>query len=100
MIQFALERTADIKDEVKPLIEKHWQQVALNKDIVKLAPDWKQYSLLELAGMMRVYTARKDSKLVGYFAVIINKHLHYKNDTFAVCDVLYVDPEHKRVAQG
>ncbi len=100
MLEFALEKTADILTELQPLIENHWEQVALNKDIVQLAPDWERYNQLELTGLLRLYTARKDNKLIGYFAVVINKHLHYKNDTFAVCDVLYVAPEHRAGSTG
>jgi GNAT superfamily N-acetyltransferase len=100
VLKFALEKTADILTELQPLIHSHWEQVALNKDDVQLAPDWDRYTYLELAGFLRVYTARKDNELIGYFAVAISKHLHYKNDTFAVCDVLYVAPKHRKGSTG
>ncbi len=93
LIEFSEEKTKNIINELQPLIQKHWEQIALNQETIKLDPDWKQYRLLEDAGMLRVFTARENGVLVGYFAVGISKHLHYKSDTFASCDVIYVKPD-------
>ncbi len=38
---FALESLANVKEDIKPLIKKHWELVALNQGVIKLNPDWE-----------------------------------------------------------
>jgi len=94
---YQLEAFTSIKDEVKPLLEQHWEEIAINKDYIKLNPDWKEYARLDAAGALRCYTARKDNELVGYFVVIISKSLHYSDHFFAHNDVIFL---HKSARKG
>ena len=52
---FTLESLANVKEDIKPLIEKHWELVALNKGAIKLNPDWKQYAQLDQSGLLRIF---------------------------------------------
>jgi len=90
MIEFKLENLANVKREAEPLLKQHWEEIALNKDIIKLNPDWRAYAELDRVNSLRVFTARKDGKLVGYFVVIVSKALHYADHLFANNDIIFL----------
>lgn len=95
LITFAREPIDSLWSEMIPLLLAHWQEVATWQDI-PLDPDMDAYEAAEEAGMLRVFTVRVDSKLVGYAAYIVRTHLHYQGSKQAVQDVLYLSPEHRR----
>ena len=96
MILFHVEQLKDCASEAMPLIEAHWQEIALHQDTIQLNPNWPQYFRLEEEGKLHVYTAREDDKLVGYFVMIVVPHLHYSDHSFAHNDVIYVDPAYRK----
>jgi len=100
MIKIAHESLANVKMELLPLLAEHWELVALNKGKIKLNPDWKEYARLDASGALRIFTARKDGVLVGYFVLIINKSIHYSDHFFAVNDVIFVKPDSRAGATG
>ena len=83
------------KDREK-LLNAHWEEVALNKDKIKLNPDYDRYYELEELGILKIFTVRDSGSLVGYFACFVMPHLHYKDHYFATNDVIYISPEHRR----
>jgi|TARA_R110000772_G_scaffold227180_1_gene337831 GNAT superfamily N-acetyltransferase len=89
-----------VKEEVDELFLKHWEEIALNKDKMKLNPDWDYYELLNSAGYLGVYTVRHYDKLVGYFIVIVKSHPHYKDNLVAVNDIIYIDPDYRKGLVG
>tara|TARA_R110000764_G_scaffold187702_3_gene273017 strand:+ start:1655 stop:2110 length:456 start_codon:yes stop_codon:yes gene_type:complete len=100
MIKIAHESLANVKMELLPLLAEHWELVALNKGKIKLNPDWKAYARLDASGALRIFTARKDGVLVGYFVLIINKSIHYQDHLFAVGDAIFVLPDSRAGATG
>ena len=96
MKQYREERLAEILHEFLPLIEKHWEEIAVNQDKIKLNPDFDKYVQMNDCGVLKVYTARDDfGKLIGYFLVMLAPHLHYQDHVFAMNDILYVDPAYR-----
>lgn len=81
-------------------LKAHWEQVANNKDKIKLSPDVEKYILLQEAGVLRNIALLDGDKIVGYSVVFIQPHLHYKQDLFAAVDVMYVDEEHRNSKAG
>jgi len=88
------------KEDIKPLLEKHWEEVALHQGAIKLNPDWKEYARLDAEGSLIAFTARIDGRLVGYCVLIANRSIHYKDHVFAVNDVVFVLPEYRNTAVG
>lgn len=89
---FQREKAKDIFDEMMPLFEKHWREIAHYQDI-KLNPDREAYFKIEEMGNLRVFTARDEEKnLIGYIVYFIRYNAHYKDSLQAVQDVLFVDP--------
>ncbi len=99
-MKYALECLPSVKKDILPLIKEHWELIALNKGSIKLNPDWEQYAALDASGIMKVFTARDNGALVGYFILLVNNSLHYKDHVFAVCDIIFVTPEARKGATG
>lgn len=94
--KYAREDLSLVKEEAQTLLKNHWEEIALNKTKIKLNPDWEVYNSLYQSGQLGIYTARKEEKLVGYFVVIATPNPHYKDHIFAVNDILYLAPEHRK----
>ena len=50
--------------------------------------------------MLKIFTARSDESLIGYFVVICRPHLHYMDHMFAFNDVLYLDKDYRKGLTG
>lgn len=94
MYTYQEEKLADILEELKPLLQEHYKEIALYQDDIKLDPDYDLYLLMEEQGTLHVYTVRSD-QLVGYCITFVREHPHYKSDLYAVNDIVYVHPDHR-----
>jgi len=86
-------------DEIKQLIGKHYDELALNKDKVPLRPQWHEYVRKEQAGQIVYVTLRESGHLIGYIIMIVAPGLHYETCLTAHMDILFVDPD-KRDGAG
>lgn len=100
MITYQQESLVTTKEDARPLLEQHWEEIALNKDTIKLNPDWDAYADLEDAGVLKIFTARLDGQLIGYFVVFVKEHLHYKDHLFAYNDILFLTKEYRKGFTG
>ena len=99
-MKLAHECLASVKEDIKPLLEEHWELVALNQGKIKLNPNWEEYARLDAAGVLRVFTAREDGELVGYCVLVVSRSMHYKDHVFANNDVTFVLPDNRAGATG
>jgi GNAT superfamily N-acetyltransferase len=89
-----------VEKDIKPLLQDHWEEIAVNKSVIKMNPDWEAYHNLEDNGALKIFTARSDGDLIGYFVVLIRNHIHYKDHIFAANDVLFLKQEHRKGLTG
>jgi GNAT superfamily N-acetyltransferase len=89
-----------VRQEVDELFYKHWLEIAVNKNKIKLNPDWGFYEALYNAGYLGIYTVRHNQKLVGYFVVVVKSHPHYKDHLFGANDIIYIDPDYRKGLVG
>ena len=89
-----------VEKDIKPLLQDHWEEIAVNKSVIKMNPDWEAYHNLEDNGALKIFTARSDDTLIGYFVVLIRHHIHYKDHIFAANDVLFLKQEHRKGLTG
>lgn len=94
-LTFQTERLSECLEEAKPLLARHWQEIALNKDIIPLAPDYQRYFSLERDQKLCVCTARDEGRIVGYAVYVYDRQLHYPV-LWAESDIFYVDPDLRR----
>ena len=99
-MDFAIENLAKVRREIEPLLAKHYEEIALNKDIIKLNPDWRAYAELDRINALRIYTARKEGKLMGYFVILVSRSLHYKDHLFANNDIVFLRKSARRGLTG
>jgi GNAT superfamily N-acetyltransferase len=101
MYDFKINVDTDIflKDADKLLVE-HWEELALNKNKIKLKPDVKKYKLLQELDILHNIVVYKDGVVVGYSVLIVQPHLHYYEHIFAMVDVVYVGQEYRSSSVG
>lgn len=99
-IKYQQEFLNTARPDAQKLLKDHWEEIALNKSKIALNPDWDAYEDLEQAGKLKVFTARTDDKMIGYFVVIVGVNLHYKDHIFAVNDILYLDKDYRKGRTG
>lgn len=89
-----------VKDDILVLIDLHYKEIALNQSKVKLNPDWDVYRALENEGKLKIFTARDNDTLVGYFVVVVGVNMHYKDHTFACNDIIYLHKDYRKGFAG
>lgn len=99
-MNFGQESLRYIFHDLQPLLRDHYAELTLNKDKVRLDPDWAQYDALEAADKLRIYTARDLGELVGYAFFFVTPHIHYRKLTVATNDVLFLKSEYRKGMTG
>lgn len=99
-MKYAQEVFDDVITDIIPLLNKHWEEIALNKDKVPFDPNYAQYKTLEKEGILDIFTAREDNELVGYCITFTAPHLHYWSTIMSNVDIFYVSPEHRGKMAG
>jgi GNAT superfamily N-acetyltransferase len=92
-LSFQVEAFSEVIKEGEDLFHRHWEELALDKDEVPLAPNWGRYAELEAAGALSAVTARQNGKLVGYSFMFLFPGLHYKTCFEARMDIFWLAPE-------
>ena len=99
-IAFKVERLTDIIDELKPLLEQHWQEIAGYKDQFPLNPDYDKYRAMDSAGLVHAVTVREDGALIGYYISFVLRHLHYQDCLVAMNDILFIRKDRRHGMTG
>ena len=97
---FAVEKIFECIDDMRYLWSMHWDEIALDKEKIKLNPDIETFQLLEDAGGLHIVTLRDDGKLIGYHASIVRPHLHYKDSLTAYVDMYFIHPDDRKGRVG
>jgi GNAT superfamily N-acetyltransferase len=100
IVTYAVERLADMHGEMELLLPLHWQEIARDRERIKLAPDWAAYFALENAGGLHVMVARAAGRMIGYHISFIRPHLHYRYSLSAITDIYFVLPEYRQGRVG
>lgn len=97
MITAQVESFLPFLEEVKPLLQGHWEELALDKDKheAELDPDYAEYIRRDSMGSVCTVTLRCDGVLVGYIVGFINTGLHYRRCLTYIMDILYVHKDHR-----
>lgn len=76
------------------LLVAHWEEA--ETDPSPMAPNWTGYYGLERAGVLKMLLLRRGGQLIGYSVWFVQKPLHHALTTWAVCDLIYVEPEERK----
>ena len=77
----------------EPLFEEHYEEIARNKQVMKLKPNYQLYEALNSTGWLFIYVAMRDDVCIGYSMNIMMHHLHYADLRIAQNDILFVKKE-------
>ena len=92
-LSFCLEKfTPELYGEMWPILDAHYKEIAHYQDI-PLSPDTIYYDTAQKIGILRVYTVREGSKLVGYSVFSVSKNPHYSTSLQAKQDILFLSKE-------
>jgi GNAT superfamily N-acetyltransferase len=100
VIAFDIEKLEKVRNDIDPLLQLHWEEIAMDRDKIPLDPDWEAYEALERAGGLVILTVRVNEELIGYAFWYVRKHLHYKQTKWAYNDVIFLKKEHRKQGLG
>jgi hypothetical protein len=89
----------ELMDEAQPLLQKHWEEIAFDKDI-PLDPDYDHYEMLHKEGCLIIITARFAGALIGYTVFHLATLAHYKTELCAFQDVFFVNQAKRKTMLG
>jgi len=82
------------------LFAEHYDEIALNKQVMQLKPDADKYLELEANGSLFILAAYSDGNLVGYSVNFTTSHMHYSDLIVASNDLLFVSKPHRKGKVG
>lgn len=83
------------------MFAEHWAEVARNKDVMQLEPDWPYYEGLELNRRLHAIGAFDGPSLVGYSVNILTpRHPHYAGLAILSNDLLFVTRSARKAGVG
>jgi GNAT superfamily N-acetyltransferase len=88
-------------DAAKEIFPRHWRELALDQDKIKLNPDHELYAACDKKGALHVVVGRDAGKVIGYIYFWTMPHPHYKDSGLqAATDAFYLLPEYRRGSIG
>lgn len=101
MITYHFEPWEDFLADGEKLFPFHWEELALDKDVIKQDMDHERYLALDRNGALHTTTARFHGELVGYAVNFLMPHMHYKSSgLMALCDMYFVLPMFRKGGTG
>jgi hypothetical protein len=84
-----------VQGELEEIIPLHYEEIARDRDVIKLDPDWEAYHQSERAGQLHMMVARCEGRMIGYHICFVRPHLHYRKSLSAITDIFYILPMHR-----
>jgi len=100
MIDIRLATVDEMLAKAPILFEEHYEEIARNKQIMKLKPDEKTYRQMEEMRKIFILSASQDDVLIGYSVNFVTNHLHYADLVLAQNDLLYITKEKRGSRAG
>jgi GNAT superfamily N-acetyltransferase len=82
------------------LFSEHWEEIALNKQVMVLKPDEARYRGMEASGNLLILAAFVDGELAGYSVNFVIHHLHYADLCVCSNDLLFIAQPHREGGLG
>jgi hypothetical protein len=98
-VSFQAEALASMWEEALPLMKANHSETGALSDF-HFAPALEKLKRLEEAGFVRLYTARRMGKLIGYQLFIVLFGINYPDNLEATCHVAYMTPGNRGFTAG
>lgn len=86
--------------DLEHIFKEHWDEIAKNKQLMQLKPDYDSYIRLDEIGKLLVLYAYVGEEVIGYSYNILNYHLHYSDLLVSFNDLLYIRPDYRKGTTG
>lgn len=83
-------------DGLEEMCALHYEEVAVDKSDIPLAPDWDEYRFLEKRGKLPWLSVRRQGRLIGYASYFIGFGLHYKLTKSGQNDLMFIERGERR----
>ena len=99
-ITYQVENWDSYYSDCQELWKEHYDEIAVDKERMEMAPDVSFYQVCEDAGMLSILTARQNGKMIGYFLFIVRPHPHYRNVLCAFEDAYFMSKSCRKGMAG
>ena len=100
-LTYAVEDWREFYPEAAAIFQRHWEEIALDRDSIKFSLDITRYQAMADSGILHVLAARCDFQLVGYYVAFVLPHIHYQEaGLMAFTDIYYLLPEFRHGSNG
>lgn len=100
MLTYQSETYEQVENDIKPLLDLHYQELCLHKEVVQLAPIWEKYKILWDQHKLLIFTVRDDGELIGYSVFFTDAHIHYGGLLIAINDVIFVHADYRSTTRA
>jgi GNAT superfamily N-acetyltransferase len=100
MITYEHREFSDLFRMMLPLLPLHYDEVALNKDLMVLSPDKDLYARMQDAGNLHCIGMFDNGTLVGYSLTFVVNHPHYSGLIVGQNDLLFVLQDYRLSGAG
>ena len=90
----------EMRSMAELMFEDHYQEVALDKKVMKLDVNWLRYYAMEEQEAVVCLAAWLGHEMVGYSVSFVYQHMHYQQVKVIHNDVLFVKKEHRGSGLG
>jgi len=87
-------------DQAVDLLVEHREELATDKALMVLKPDFDKYYAMDDLGALLVIGAYRGGRLIGYSVNIISQNLHYADLRQCQNDVLFLTKSERRGSAG
>lgn len=94
------QKIMDDIEKFEELFVEHWDEIAKNKEVMVLKPDYEKYKYLEELGVMRTLVAYDSDEIVGYSVNFVQNHLHYSDLITCYNDIVYLRKDKRNSPLG
>lgn len=100
-MMFTVERWREFYPEAAPLMHRHWEEIAIDREQIKLGLNVQKYQEMDDNNILHILAARENGALAGYYMAFLLPHVHYQDaGLMAFTDIYFLAPEHRRGSNG
>ena len=99
-ITYQLESWKDYHKDCQELWVEHYDEIAVQKDKIKMNPNVEHYKQMEEVGGLHIITVREDGKMIGYHVSFVRAHPHYADMLCGFVDAYFLTASKRKGMTG
>lgn len=99
-VEFGPTDIDELRGKAADLWVAHWREIAVNREVMKLDPDWRKYYLAEEQDQLSCLGAWRFGTMIGYSVNFVGPHLHYSGMKYMANDVIFLTEDERGGGTG